>query len=128
MRLFNILVLAVGIFIFSSCAKGQDNTSNASEMVYLYIFSNPSLGPVNGRQKVKMVIKGSTLISATDLGTKKPITFNKIRGIEVFKRALNHQNDGLDVQYSSGGVPVKIVRKDRRGRVGGGFVIILIKQ
>ena len=126
--LFNIWVLMAGIFLFSSCTKEQSNTSNASRDAYLYTFHNPSLGPVNGRQKVTIIINGNTLVSATDLRTKKPIGFGKIRGIEVFKKALNHQNDGLSVRYLSANIPEKIIRKEEKGHVGGGFTITLIKQ
>lgn len=96
--------------------------------VVIYTFSNPSLGPIDGTQKVKLIMKDGSIIYAIDLSNNRQINLKEIKGISAFKKALVHQNGGLIVDYSSDNIPMKIIKKDLVGQVGGAFTIKVTRK
>lgn len=96
--------------------------------VVIYTFSNPSLGPIDGTQKVKLIMKDGSIIYAIDLSNNRQINLKEIKGISAFKKALVHQNSGLIVDYSSDNIPMKIIKKDLVGQVGGAFTIKVTRK
>ena len=110
------------LMMFSGCSGAK---SSQSVCTVEYHFRNPSLGPVNGKQDVKIKLQDRKLISAVDLHTQHPINPKKIRGYGLLVRALDHDTKGLEVSFDSKGFPVTIRRPVDHKKRGGSFVITL---
>jgi len=116
------LIMLLAMFILIGCDTAK---SSQSVCTVEYHFSNPSLGPIDGRQDVKIKLKNNSLISAIDLHTLLPIKLKKIRGYKLFIRALQHNTKGLKVNYDSNGFPIEIRKQSDPKKIGGSFVIRL---
>jgi len=90
-----------------------------------YHFSNPSLGPIYGKQDLKIKLQNNRLISAIDLHTLHSIEPKKIPGYKPFISVLQQNTKGLKVNYDHNEFPIEISRQVDPKRIGGSFVIKL---
>ncbi len=117
-----ISILLLMMFFVVGCFGGD---SNKYELVYH--FKNPSLGPVNGSKKYKIIVENKEIISAADIKSGQSIAVKKIPGIKLYKQALHGNSEKATVEFNKEGLPVKVSNKPPKGTLGGGYTVEIIK-
>jgi len=114
------LILGLGVFMLISC---EASNSLPKQCQFVYTFKNLSLGPKNGIQRVRLLVRDDQIISAIDTKTGKNLSLSSIKGKSYLLKAISHKNKGMEVRYNSDGFPVRITNIVDRSKIGGKFFI-----
>ncbi len=118
MKYFTLLYLF--IFNFNLLSSGIKNAPLSNQLyTFTYISYNLSLGPVEGTEKLKVLMKNGNIISAWSLKTGQEMKDTK--QFNILLDAINGNTKGLRVEYDDNNFP-KSIHLETFG-VGGGIFI-----
>ena len=112
------------MFIFSISLFSSDdtNTSNSNQLyLFTYIFNSPSLGPIEGIDRLKVLMKEKDILSTWSL--KTGLEYKDIHSFSILLHVINGSTQNFLVEYDSNHFPKKIKPKTDERQLGGGFTI-----
>lgn len=88
---------------------------------FTYIFNNPSLGPIAGVEKVKVLMKNRKIVSIWSLKTGLEIKNNHI--LDKLLTVMNGNTHNLEIEYDDNNFPKKIKPILDKTKDGGWYMI-----
>ncbi len=120
MKVFMLLYL----FILTMNLLSSNNINSPSsnqQYIFTYIFTNPSLGPVEGTEKLKILMKNKNILSVWSLKSGQEI--KNFRLFNTLLNVINGNTQDLKVEYDSNNFPKKIVSIINKMQLGGWYSI-----
>lgn len=115
----------LSLFVFNiSFLVAEGNGVFTSDQLYFftYTFNNPSLGPIEGTERAKVLMKNGKIISIFDL--KSGLNSRNMHGLDMLIDAINGKRiEKLKIEYNSRNFPQKIEPIIDREVVGGWYSI-----
>ncbi len=123
MKYFTFLYLL--IFNFSLLSSDIDEIPTFKKLyIFTYIYSNPSVGPVEGIEKTRVLMENRKIISTWSLKTGLESKDVLSSLIDV----INGNTQGLQVEYDDNNFPKKIEPKVGDKLSGGGWYSLKIED
>lgn len=121
MKYFTLLSLFIFNINLLSSDTMRTSTSN-QPYLFTYTFSNPSLGPIDGIERAKVLMQNGTILSVWNL--KTGLKDRNILGLKTLLETINRSStQALQVEYNSNNFPKRIEPKIDREQEGGWYSI-----